>query len=240
MPVLPDTKLGQLEFFESHKDAWGDHAAAIGIQTSAISPFKAQITSARDAYNAMQIARDASKAATQSFYNAHGAMLDTGRGFIAAIKAFADTSRNPNVYVLANIDPPAPPSPAPAPETPTELVGAITPSGGVTLTWNSTRSGATRGIFFLVERQRASETTWTPLGGVMEKAFLDPAPMLGDGPVQYRVRAGRNESYSEWTVPISFNVPCGPGMNATGDSNTSGVAGSIGPATNATPKAEAA
>lgn len=239
MAVLPSGKLEQLEFFESHKDAWADNAAAIGLQTSAISPFKAQITAARDAYSAMQIARDASKAATQAFYNAHGDMLGTGRAFIAAIKAFAETSNDPNVYVLANIDPPAPPSPAPAPETPTDLVGAISPSGSVTLTWSSTRSGATRGIFFLVERQRASETTWTPLGGVMEKAIIDPNPGLGEGPVQYRVRAGRNTSYSEWTVPISFNVPCGPGLNATNDSNTTGVAGTITPASN-TPKAEAA
>jgi len=239
MPVLPETKLGQLEFFESHKDAWADHATEIGLQDSAISAFKPQITAARAAYSAMQIARDASKAATQNFYNTHGDMLSTGRAFIAAIKAFAETSNDPNVYVLANIDPPAPPSPTPAPETPTDLVGAISPSGSVTLTWSSTRSGATRGIFFLVERQRASETTWTPLGGVMEKAIIDPNPGLGEGPVQYRVRAGRNTSYSEWTVPISFNVPCGPGLNATNDSNTSGVAGTITPASN-TPKAEAA
>lgn len=239
MPVLPETKLGQLEFFESHKDAWSDHAPAIGLQTSAVSSFKPLITSTRDAYNAMQIARDASKAATQAYYNAHSDMLGTGRAFIAAIKAFAETSRNANVYVLANIDPPAPPSPTPAPDVPTDLVGTISPSGGVTLTWNATRSGATRGIFFLVERQRASETAWTPLGGVMEKAFLDPSPMLGDGPVQYRVRAGRNEASSAWTVPISFNIPCGPGLTATSDSNTTGIAGTITPASS-TPKAEAA
>lgn len=239
MPVLPDTKLGQLEFFEAHKDLWMANAASIGIVPASMTAFKTQIAADRTAYDAMQVAREAGKASTQNFYNTHGTMLDTGRAFIAAIKAFAETSHNPNVYVLANIDPPAPPTPAPTPETPTDLVGAISPSGSVTLTWSATRSGATRGIFFLVERQRASETTWTPLGGVMEKAILDPNPGLGEGPVQYRVRAGRNTSYSEWTVPISFNVPCGPGLNATNDSNTTGVAGTITPASN-TPKAEAA
>jgi hypothetical protein len=204
-----------------------------------MASFKPQIIATRDAYSAMQIARDAAKAATQNFYNAHGTMLTTGRGLIATIKAFAEASDDPNVYVLANIDPPAPPTPTPAPETPTDLVGSISPSGSVTLTWSSTRSGATRGIFFLVERQRESETTWTPLGGVMEKAMIDPNPGLGEGPVQYLVRAGRNTSYSEWTVPISFNVPCGPGLTATSDSNSTGVAGTITPASN-TPKAEAA
>ena len=131
MAILPESRLGRVEFFEAHIAAWvaGAGANTIGLTAAQTTALNAKITAARTAYNAMIVAREASKAATQAFYNAEAALSDNGAALLATIKAFAETTANPNVYVLAQIPPPAQPSPAGAPTNPTDL-GAFLENDG--------------------------------------------------------------------------------------------------------------
>jgi hypothetical protein len=62
MPILPDSKLAQIEFFEAHISAWTSNAVAIGLTTGLCTTLSTYTAAARAAYNAAQAARDASKA----------------------------------------------------------------------------------------------------------------------------------------------------------------------------------
>lgn len=210
MSVLPQTRAKRLEFFEARVGQWTDNAAAIGISAAQAASIKSRTMDDREAYTNAQMARDAAKAATLTWYTSNDSMVNLGRDLIRTIKAYAETTNNPNVYALANIDPPAPPQPVPAPETPTAVVGSVSPDGIVTLKWRATRSGSSSGIFFVVERKRG-EGEYQVVSAVVEKMFMDPQANVTQSQVQYRIKAVRGEEMSEYTTPVVFNFVSGGG-----------------------------
>ena len=209
---LPTSRQQALEWFETRLATWTTNAAGIGLTAAQMTAFATLIGTNRKDFNDAQTARAAAKAATLKFYNSSNLMRDPGRGYIAAIKAFAETSRNPAVYALGMIDPPAPPTPVPAPAAPTDVTGTVSPTGQITISWKAAVSGASSGIFFMIQRQRSGETAYTLLGGTQEKSFFDPAPNVIAGPVSYKLRAQRSSDASAWTVPIVFDLAAGQGM----------------------------
>lgn len=211
MSVLPKTRIKRLEFFEARYDLWIANATALGISSASANSLKTKTNDDRDAFNAAQIARDAAKSATLNWYIANDDTVTLGRDLIRTIKNYAESTNNPTVYTLAAIDPPAPPTPVPAPTTPTDMNGSVSPSGVVTITWRAERSGPTSGIFFMVERQRASGP-WAVIGAAVEKSFIDPEANITESAVAYRVRAMRGETTSDYTTPVVFNFVPGGGF----------------------------
>lgn len=63
MPILPDGKLAQIEFFEAHNPVWAASATSIGLTSGLVTTLTTYTAAARAAYNAAQSARDASRAA---------------------------------------------------------------------------------------------------------------------------------------------------------------------------------
>lgn len=214
MSELPASRQARLEYFEARNALWLANATAIGITAAQATAIKTATQANRADFGTMEVARGASKAATNTFYTSNNTMTDLGRDLLKTIKAFAQTTNNPAVYSLANIDPPTPPSPVPPPDVPTDLVGVLSPVGVATVSWKSTKSGASSGIFFVVARQWQGEADFTVLGASAEKSFIDPAPNAAAGPVYYRVRAVRGADQSDWTQPIVFNIAGGGGMVA--------------------------
>lgn len=215
MPNFEGTRRQKLEWLEARMNQWVANAAAIGVLPATATNVKNAAVACRTEFNDAEFARAAAKNATLEFYTASTTMNNLARDVIATIKAYAESTNNPSVYALASIDPPAPPTPVPAPGVPTDFNGSVSPGGVVTLTWKSTPSGVASGVFFLVERKRSTEPAWIPMGGSAEKAFIDPNPMLSSGIVQYRVKAVRGESSSDWSAFISFDLA---GMGGVGGS----------------------
>lgn len=213
MGLLPSSRIKRLNYFNSRVDTWVANATQIGLTPAQASAFKILVETALSKNLAAEQLRNQSKAATQSYYEAADDAITPGRAYLATIKAYAEATGNPNVYALAEVDPPAPPTPAPVPAVPENVVGTISPTGSVTLNWEATPSGASSGIFFLVGRKRGAETTYTVIGGTPLREFFDPAPDVCDGPVSYQVRAQRGQLSSNWSVPITFDVSNGPGLN---------------------------
>lgn len=151
---------------------------------------------------------------TTKFYNAVAAMDAPGRDYLATIKAYAETTDNPNVYVLAQIPPPAPPTPVPAPATPTNLTASIDASGILSLSWEAERSGPSTGIIFLVSRQDAEGAPFTLTGATFAKSFIDPTFVACNGQISYRVQAQRGDLFSGFAGPLQINLG-GPGLTLT-------------------------
>jgi hypothetical protein len=150
----------------------------------------------------MVAAPNAAKAATQDWSSASNAMYNNAAVLILAIRSFADGSDDPlTVYAKAEIPPPAAPSPAGPPTDCTDLSAELTNSGNVELKWKGTLA---KGQFFSVWRKLAGETTWSQMGSIAAKAFLDtqvPEAITG---AQYQVKAHRGSQVSQGCEPVAI------------------------------------
>jgi hypothetical protein len=166
VPIIPDTKVQQLQFCESHWPIWTTNAASIGLSTAQAATIKSLTQSARIAYDAAQNAKQAYHAAVTNQNQALKLAVDNAADLIRVIKGFAELTSNPNaVYSLAQIPPPAAPVPAQAPGKPTNVLVALESSGAITFTWEATNSAASMGAFFNVSRKLPGQASFTPLGG---------------------------------------------------------------------------
>jgi hypothetical protein len=213
--VLPNTREEQITFFENHTTAWTDFALQIGLSVSAVANLKQLTVLAREKLMAAGEAREASKSATQAFHDATGKMLEVGRDMITTVKAFAESTDNPNVYVLAQIPVPSGPTPAAAPTAPTDLTGSIDSVGRLTLSWKAQRSGPTSGIVFDVARKGPGQTTFTVITSVFEKSFMDTGFIACNGNASYTVTARRGVLMSATAGPLEINVGLGGGAMMT-------------------------
>jgi len=199
---------------------------AVGLTAPQMASFAPLVAAAREAFNDAVSAREQAKAATQKYYNAVADMDGPGRDYIATIKAFAETTGNPNVYVLAQVPPPAAPSPVPGPTTPTDLRGSIDASGILTLAWEAERSGPSSGVVFLVSRKAPGESAFTFIGATFEKVYVDATFVACEGPFAYRIQAQRGGQSSGFAGPLEINL-------GNGSTLTAGFVGGMGSAAEA-------
>ena len=189
MAIVPDTRIGKVEFYEAHLAPWGSNAVAIGLTAAQVTAFADLVKNAREAFDAQQAAADAAKAATQAFYNAVSTMQDDGAGLIRTIKNKAESSGDPNVYVLAQIPPPAPPSVVPPPGTPFDLRVELLQTGAITLSWKCNNPSGTSNTIYEVQRKigTAAGAGFEIIGGSGTRSFTDESLPLGPTLVMYRI-----------------------------------------------------
>jgi hypothetical protein len=222
MPILPANKLEQIQFCETHNPVWTANATAIGLTTAQVTALALLTTSARSSYNSSQTARQASKAATNTFHNNTKSMRDAAADLIAVIKAFAESKNDPNVYSLAQIPPPSPPTPAVPPSQPTAFAVTIEPSGALTLSWESENSAASSGGFFTVQRRLGAVGNYQTIGGTpgvggggRRTTFTDDTLPGGTPTVSYIVTPGRGTLIGTPSEAINVTFGIG-GPQATG------------------------
>jgi len=166
-------------------------------------------TAARATYNAMQIQHEQSKNSTQQWYDAITALREKGADYLKAIKAYAATTNNPNVFTLAVIPPPKSPTPTPPPSTPTSLTATLLNNGAIKLDW---KASVAKGTAFSVWRKLAGQPSFEQIGLASSDATFtdDTLPVGGgggggpdsQGGVWYQTRAHRLGQSSEFSEPI--------------------------------------
>ncbi|HMN40063.1 MAG TPA: hypothetical protein PKE29_04405 [Phycisphaerales bacterium] len=216
MSVLPDTKIGQLQYFEVHQPIWAAAPTTIGLTAAAMTDLATKVLNARKAYGDMLAARDAARTATSKWYDMWSLMMSAGRDDIRLIKAFADAQANPaTVYNLAQVEMPAPPGPAPIPGTPDNFKVTINPATGeLTLGWKCVGDG---NAVYIVTRQFANEPAPRYLGAIGGKSFTDSTLPTISGvsmPVSYFVTCQRGTvSGQTASVTIRFGAGGGGGFS---------------------------
>lgn len=195
-------KLDWLNFGESHDAVWTANAVGIGITAIQAGSYTTKVAAARAKYDAMIVARNAAKTATQQWYDAAIEMRDNGAMLLGIIKGFADTQADPNaVYALAQIPPQGSRTPAGPPTDCTNLTLELTNQGNVQLDWTGTLR---QGQFFSVWRKLAGQSVFTQIGSVAKKAFLDDQVPQGTQYAQYQVRAHRGSLVSQGCEPVTI------------------------------------
>jgi hypothetical protein len=207
MGVVPTNRVARIEFYEAHIAPWTAAAGDIGLTVGEIANITALTEAARASYLAAEEAREASKAATQTFYNAVSQLGKTGSGLIDTIRVYAEANNNPNVYSLAQIPPPSSGSPIPAPGIPFQPVVTLSQTGAIALNWKCTNPSGASGTIYEVRRQIGSGS-FVFVGATGTREFIDDTIPAGSSIVNYQVNGLR----STVRGPVAtFNVRFGVG-----------------------------
>lgn len=192
-PIVPTTQDGLLDWYSQHAPVWTVAAASIGLlpaQTTALSDLVTAAKTARDnRLNAAQAAKTATVA-----YNAALSNLGTfGAAMMATIRAYAEATDDEGVYQKADIPPPAKPTPAGPPVTPTEFTADPNADGTITLKWKG--SVAQNGGFDL--ERSIDGGAYTAIKSTRSKTYLDKAIPMNSAMIVYRIYGTRDDVRNE-------------------------------------------
>ena len=201
-PVVPPTRQDMIDWYTARIADWTSNAAVLGIEMQSISDLATSLDAATTAQSDAFAARIASRDATVVYHNEAATLRDIGAGIVKTIKATIETSGNNNLYAVASIPPPTPPSPLGPPATPTNVTAVLNNEGFVRVAWDGSRTGGTS---FRVERATTpvggTQGSWTLLSTVEERVFVDQAVPQGLATALYRVKAQRSGGTSGASEP---------------------------------------
>jgi hypothetical protein len=199
MSTVPKVRVERVQFYEDHIAPFTTHAVAIGLTSGEVTDLTAKTTAARNAYNAQQAAIQASKAATEAFYNAVVMLSIAGDAAITKIRAKASVTNDANIYTLAQIPAPATPTPAGPPGTPSDFKVTLGSTGTINLSWKNRNATS---CVYMIYRKLTATGQFESLGGTGAKKYSDNTVPAGTAQVQYQVQAVRSTGLSEWALVV--------------------------------------
>ncbi len=207
MSVVPVERSARIAFYKNHLVPWTANAAAIGLATATVAELSTLVEAAIQAGSNAELARQASKAATEAYTQAASAVSRVGAGSMATIRGFADATNDPNVYVLAEIPAPSSGTPMPPPGVPTDFRVALTQDGDIILKWKCANPKGTNGTIYEVRRRPIGTTAaWNFIGATGTRSFTDDSIIAPSAGVTYQVTAVRS---TQRGLPGQFNVGFG-------------------------------
>ncbi len=210
-PVLPRTKLGTLEFFETRLPVWGEAPAAIGLRPLDVTQLTALTEAARAAHDEAERLRAQAKAATEAANIAARALREKGAGMVAVIKAHAEHKNDPNIYASAQINPPTPATqraPLGAPGKPVLARPVLNPDGSVTLRWSARHAKPSTGAYFVVVREIGGALAPEIIGDAPGRSFTDRTLPRGAHSATYMIipKRGSYAGDASARVTVQFGV----------------------------------
>ncbi len=182
-----------LEWCQVHAPVFTSAVAEIGLTAEEALAFAEATTLGETRLLGQVAAKEVSKVATQQVVSAFDELSGTAGNVVRTIRAYAESSENPDaVYAIAQIPPPGEPSPQPPPAQPTELTVLLDPTEGtVTLRWKAKNPVGTSGTAYLVRRRLPGESDFAFIGVSGKKNFVDATLVAGPDSVQYTVQGQR-------------------------------------------------
>lgn len=208
-----------------HTGLFGTNAASIGLTAAQATAFDTLVSSMITYQGKADDARQASKDATKQFQSSLAAARSLAGSYVNTIKAFAETTNNPNVYALAGISPNDPPSTLPAPVPPEIFTTLVNPDGSLTVKFKVTQpEGVTNVQYLVMRRVNVSSGPFTLITAVgAEKTFTDVTLPVGVDRVEYIVQPKRGEVLGAQSRVLSIQFGSLPdGLTITG-ANVGGV-----------------
>lgn len=211
MSIIPDKKVEQLQFCESHWPVWLAQFAGLGVSQLQIQNFKQLTQAARTAFDAAQAAKQAARAAVTNQDQALRAAITNAADLIRVIKSYAELTNNPDaVYALAQIPSPSAPTPALAPTRPINIRLQLESNGGLTIQWKAAPNSpatpdldeSSSGVTYSIYRRLPGESamrivgTATPprTGAVRGYAsWTDNDIPAGSNGITYAIQGARGE-----------------------------------------------
>jgi hypothetical protein len=216
-----------LAWAQTHDSLWQANFAAIGLSTAQATAFKNLVASFRAAFDAAEVARLASKNATETLHASVTNIRATGGAYVNLIKAFAETTHNPAVYTLSGISPDDPAGTVAAPIPPDTIIAGVNADGSLTLKWKVGQPDGVTGVQYLVSRRLGSTGTFALVGSVGAiKTYVDATLPFGVDSVQYIITPKRGDVMGDQSAvfTLQFGSVRGGGnftITSSGEGNAS-------------------
>jgi hypothetical protein len=198
MHVVPETRSGKITFYKVRLGAWAEEPESIGLTPESVAALAARVEEARQAETEQRRAASAARSATAKYYSAirrlH-AEPGAGASMIQSIRAYAQTTGEREVYFRALLPPPAKArraGSAPPPGQPTNFSAQLHQDGSMELKWACDNPDGADGTMYEVQRRTGLSETFTHVGTVGGKRFLDDTLPPGLTMVEYQVTAVRS------------------------------------------------
>ncbi len=232
-----------IDWCQAHGSVFVENAADIGLTAQDAAAFEIMTDEAAEAIRLQNEAIQAARAATRTA-QAKVRQLRAGAGkIVRTIRAYAENEKVPLiVYNLAQIPPPAAPSPAPPPAAPKRLTATLNATvGALTVRWKASHPAGTRGVTYLVRRRLvgavrpdaggeratgAARGEFVFVGATGEKAFVDASLPAGVEEVEYTVQAVRGKRSGAISAIFTVRIGTVRAENETGQ--VKGVARVVG------------
>jgi hypothetical protein len=220
MAILPSSREQMVQYFEAHNPVWAKDPAAIGLTPGQIVELDTRVTEARAALSAQTAAINTKLAASENMRLETDDLRGFGADLIKVIKAFAESTDDPAVYVAAEVPPPSPPTPTGPPDMPTNVTATLDNFGQVKVEWNGSLAVGTQ---FILQRQLlpvgGAPLEWVYAGSSTTNDYTDATVPTGFAAVSYRVYAQRAAGTSDasGTITLNFGTEGGASQASSGD-----------------------
>lgn len=214
--IFPARDLDLINFCQQKAAVWQGVATQIGLTNAQVAEFALAATDAARLLDAAEAARASSKVATSAAREAIRTLRSTGGNDVKAIRVFAARQDKPqNVYDLAQIPAPEPRGNSIPPIAPDRLTASLDfELGQMIVRWRITQPKGVSNVVYRVERNTGTTQTWTQVGLVGGKSFIDDnfptTPVL-----RYRVFAQRGNLSSGPSPILEINFGDGAGSIRT-------------------------
>jgi hypothetical protein len=206
---LPQKRGAALDWSTERLGTWTANAEQIGTDSATVLAVATAIASATTLRTAAGAARAKSKSATKSYHDAADEALDLVRDLILEVKAFAASTDDPQVYVLADLSAKEAPGETPPPEAPSDVLYTLQFDGSLDLRW---KGKGPQGTFYIVKRKLAGENAFSIIATTTDKTFTDNAIPQGTDSVQYQILAQQTDKVVQGPiVPVKLGSGNGQG-----------------------------
>lgn len=233
MATYPRERQEFLNWCEAHGPVWAANAEEIGLTVGQVAGLTSATTEMRTRVTAQTTAKQAARAATESVLEAERTLRSTVSQLVRAIRLHAIQKDDPNVYVVAQIPPPASGhSPVPPPGQPTDFRVELNPSGSITIRWKARHPEGSDRVIYFVQRKLVGEANFSLLGGTGERSFEDTTLPAGVDGATYIITAQRGQVSGppSQQLAVTFGVAGGGlGFRIASVTTGEGAGGEMGP-----------
>jgi len=192
-PIPRSPRSEVLKFGNSHKTIFVANAVAVGILPADATRFADAVDDAQTASDEQETIKNAYRTATSNTNAAFSNLLTVQGDVIRKIRAFAESSADPQaIYTLAQIPPIATPSVMAPPGKPSNMkVTLDTATGWINLAWKCTNPEGSSGTSYIVKRRLPGGGEFSFIGVSGTKKFVDKTFFAGPDFVEYTVQGQR-------------------------------------------------
>jgi hypothetical protein len=201
--MIPGKTQQRLDWLNDHLPLWAANAAEIGLSDDAVSQIQGLYSTANTNWNSAKAARNTARNATITSRTSYSAMNNLMGALIKTIRSHAQATGDKDVYALAGIQPPAPPTPKPAPGIPTDVTTTVDNMGRIVLRWKSKNGAPSTGAAFQIRRKLDGQSTFRLVATVQGRSFTDEAIPSGTISATYIIKGIRGNSAGEPSEPTT-------------------------------------
>lgn len=207
MAIVPSKIPEKIAWYQTRETPWTSGATSIGLTAAQMTTMSGYISDAADALAAHNAAQAAAQAATVALYEKARIMGDFGSILIKAIKAKAAQVGGDSVYTLAQIPPPATPTPVGELTKPANFEVTLDETGAINIAWKCAQPRSASACTYQIWRRIGNVGDFVCLGGTGAKNFTDDTLPAGSASVTYKLQATRSTSKSPWAqFVVNFGV----------------------------------